>query len=119
MENEQLRSQQDVRAEYIGYASGLNLAFGGWLLFAPFVFGYGHATATWNSLIVGVLVIGFAVIRLEKPFSFPWLSWLNVVSGGWLVLSTALLGFSGLYAALWSVRKARNTRGTSLNQTGL
>ncbi|MDZ7705360.1 MAG: SPW repeat protein [Trueperaceae bacterium] len=127
MKNEQRRSEQDLRAEYVGYASGLNLAFALWLIITPFVFAYDHALATWNGVVVGALVGVFAVVRLQNRFGAPWLSWLNVMLGAWLFVSPFVLGFNTLFVALWnnlllgffvavaglwSVREARNIRVT-------
>lgn len=40
-----------------------NLPLGAWLLVAPWLFGYAETQAILNSLAVGALVIGFALVR--------------------------------------------------------
>lgn len=40
----------------------INLVFGIWLFFSPWLFGYFHsAGAAWNSWIVGILIAGIAI----------------------------------------------------------
>jgi hypothetical protein len=55
-----------------------NLPIGLWLLLAPWVLGYGTTAATLNSLAVGVLVAGLALVQGEyDPGKY---------GGGWSVL---------------------------------
>ncbi len=54
-----------------------NLPLGLWLLLAPWVLGYAPAAAILNSMIVGVLVSGLALVRGRVEGSF---------GGGWAAL---------------------------------
>lgn len=45
-------------------------ALGGWLIVAPFLFGYIQPGAFWNSILVGILVLLFATLR-GRPAGTP------------------------------------------------
>lgn len=62
-------------------------AIGVWLMIAPAVLDY-HGLATSNSLLVGALVVTFAVIGFGESARAA--RWVNVVFGAWLVLSPFL-----------------------------
>jgi hypothetical protein len=85
-------------------ASGANLAVGLWLLIAPFVLAYNVASdaATWNDVIVGIVVASLAAIRAFGAYSQGWLSWSNVALGVWLIITPFALGYSEHADPLWN-----------------
>lgn len=61
-----------------------------WLLLAAVSFD--HTTAgRWNDLVVGTAITLVALTRAIAPRSVPWLDWLNIALGGWLVAAPLLL----------------------------
>jgi hypothetical protein len=42
------------------WPSWVNLLVGAWLIIAPFVLGFAVTAATWNSIILGILVMGLS-----------------------------------------------------------
>jgi hypothetical protein len=87
----------------IRLASGLNIVAGLWLIISPYGFGFHLLNPPfWNSVVVGCLVAVFATLRLVFPFRFPEISWINVLLGGYLVISPFLFGFADIAAALWN-----------------
>ena len=86
-------------------ASGINVLLGIWLILSPWVYGYAtgaSAAATWNSVVLGVLVIICAANRWGAPRSSPGFSWANVVFGIWAIISPWVYGLSGDLAAMWN-----------------
>jgi len=80
------------------WASGINVLAGIWLIISPWVLSFGgHPTAVWNSVILGILVLLFALGAMSSLFSGP--SWWNVLFGIWLIISPWVLGFAELSAA--------------------
>lgn len=63
-----------------------------WLLLAAI--SLDHTTAgRWNDLVVGTAITLVALTRAISPRSIPWLDWINVALGGWLVTAPLLLGY--------------------------
>jgi hypothetical protein len=80
------------------WASGINVLAGIWLIISPWVLSFGgHPTAVWNSVILGIVVLLFALGAMSSKFSGP--SWWNVVFGIWLIISPWVLGFASLSTA--------------------
>lgn len=48
-------------------ASWTNVALGAWLIIAPFVLAYTSAAATWNDVVVGVLIAALALWSGYSP----------------------------------------------------
>jgi hypothetical protein len=69
------------------------LVFGIWLFFSPFFLGYTStsSTAAWNSYVLGVLVVIFALWALSQPQQ--WEEWINLVLGIWLIISPWVLQY--------------------------
>lgn len=86
----------------IRWDSGTNALLGIWLVIAPFTLMYGVATATWNDVILGLVIATLAAIRLFGAFGASALSWTNVFLGAWLVAAPFALGYVALTAALWN-----------------
>lgn len=101
----------------IQLASGLNAMLGAWLVISPWMLGFtpGQA-ATGNSIVIGVAIALLGVARAYGAYRTTWLSWLNVLLGGWLVLApwvlmyghdaaapnSAVVGITVLVLAAWS-----------------
>lgn len=80
------------------WASGLNVLAGIWLIISPWVLGFGNQPAAiWNTVILGIVVLLFALGAMSSFFSGP--SWWNVVFGIWLIISPWVLGFAHLSTA--------------------
>lgn len=83
------------------WAALANVVLGGWLLMAWFVLPYTEAErALWTELVVGTVVAGIAIYRSATPRDAPWLGWVNVAAGAWLVASPFALGYADVAAAL-------------------
>lgn len=84
-------------------ATGLEVMVAIWLTISPFGLGvYLLNPPLWNSVVVGVLVAVFAVLRTVLPPWYGGLNWINVGLGAWLIISPFLLGFADIGAALWN-----------------
>lgn len=84
-------------------ASGLNIVAGLWLIIAPFVLVYYEAvTPMWNDIIIGLLLVCLAGLRVSRPITSAWASWVNVALGVWLVLAPFVLGYAALATPLWN-----------------
>lgn len=82
---------------------GIIILVGLWLIVSPFILGYaGIDAALWNSLIVGVIVVGIALVRGLSDESPHWLSWISVVLGLWLIVAPFVLAFNGLNLQHWN-----------------
>lgn len=78
-----------------------NLVFGLWLLISPWVLAYRmEASATWNAVIVGALIVAVALFELFRIRA--WEEWTSVALGVWLLISPWLLGFSAVGSAMWT-----------------
>lgn len=71
-----------------------------WELIAPFVLRYSVAVATYNAVIVGIILIilGAWAALSNNAGTDRTLDWINAIVGLWLVLSPFILGFSALSA---------------------
>lgn len=81
--------------------SGLNIVLGLWVIVSPFVLLFSHnAVAMWNNIATGGAIALLAIARLSSPDAGP--SWLNIVLGVWLLISSFVLGFMRINAAMWN-----------------
>lgn len=68
------------------WQDGVNVLLGVWLLISPWLLQFsGNAPATWNSVILGV-VIGVASISALVRFH-EWEEWVDLIMGLWLVVA--------------------------------
>jgi hypothetical protein len=76
-------------------ASGINLVLGIWLIISPWVYGYATTArnAMASSVIVGILVLIFGILRYSAPHSRTVLSWANLILGIWTLLSPWIFSF--------------------------
>lgn len=101
----------------IQLASGLNAMLGAWLVISPWMLSFlPDQPATGNSIVVGVTIAVLGIARAYGAYRATWLSWLNVLLGGWLVLApwvltyahdaaapnSAVVGITVLVLAAWS-----------------
>ena len=81
-------------------ASTINVLAGIWLIISPFVLRFWHVSAaSWDNIIVGVIVLVLAAIRVAQPTRNLALSWINLILGIWLFISPWVLRFSHERAA--------------------
>ena len=63
--------------------------------------------ATWNALIIGALIVAFAIAELMR--FREWEEWFGMVFGLWLIVSPWVLGFAQMsgsgtaYTATWNM----------------
>ncbi|MGV8083794.1 MAG: SPW repeat protein [Coriobacteriia bacterium] len=82
------------------WASSLNVLAGIWLVIAPFILGFtSSASAMWNSIAVGAVVVVLAAIRAFNPDEREGISWVNVVLGLWMVVSPYVLNYTNVSSA--------------------
>jgi len=106
-------------------ASVIALLAGLWLFISPWVFGVEMLQSSWNSWIVGAVIVVLAAIRIGNPLKTTGLSWINCVLGIWAFVSpwvyayTQVPGrcFTGLcagvvvfIASIWSATKTPHTQ---------
>jgi hypothetical protein len=78
-------------------AAGLTLVLGLWYIVSPWVYGSTNApaAATWNSVIVGILIALFAAARLRSPTPMPAARWIDLLLGIWAFFSPWIYGYVG------------------------
>jgi hypothetical protein len=57
-----------------------------WLFISAFAV-YAHGPMVANNVILGIVVGILALIRMGGAFDQPWISWVNVLLGIWVVVS--------------------------------
>ena len=78
-----------------------NLVLGLWMVISPWALSYqAEATAVWNAVILGALVVALAVFELFQVKA--WEEWASVALGAWLVISPWVLGFGIVAGATWN-----------------
>ena len=82
--------------------SGISILLGIWLILAPFVLAYtGVQVATWNDIILGVLICAMALIRTFGAGQAG-AGWINVLLGIWLVIAPFILNYGENPAPTWN-----------------
>ena len=80
----------------------INLIFGAWLFFSPWLLKYVTlGAASWNSFVFGIAIVVFAVWALFAPK--VWEEWTNLILGLWLIIAPWVLGFSAHALATWNL----------------
>lgn len=74
-------------------ASWINVVAGGWLILAPYIFNYVNETARTNDMWLGIVIGIVALTRAVTPINSAWLSMVNVIAGGWLIMAPFVLGY--------------------------
>ena len=77
-----------------------NLVLAVLLVISPWVLAFPAGAATYNAVIVG-LVIGLVAIGAIVAFA-QWEEWVNLILGAWAFISPFLLGFAASAAAMWT-----------------
>jgi SPW repeat len=78
----------------------VNWVLGLWLFVSPAVLQFATIEHAWNAYLVAT---GIALITAAALAGFkPWLEWIALALGGWLVASPWLVGFSTSTAATWN-----------------
>ncbi len=93
-----------------GYASGtrwthwVNLLDGILLFIAPWVLGYSgtNSTAFSDALVLGALIVIFALVGLFVHTAGNWTHWVVGILGILSFISPWVLGYSGLMPAFWA-----------------
>ena len=106
-----------------GFASGINLLAGIWLVIAPWVLGYTGVAAEWNDVACGVAIALLALGRLDGAARTIGASWVNCLIGIWLLVATftidasstewindLILGGVVALLALWSATASADAR---------
>jgi uncharacterized membrane protein len=113
------KNLQQVRVECT-----ISLIAGIWLFVSPWVYGSEHNLNSWNSWLIGGLIITCMWLRLAFPSSMPGLSWFAACLGVYLFVSPWLYGYIsntgrwvnsmcvGIAIALSSICAAAATKGT-------
>jgi heme/copper-type cytochrome/quinol oxidase subunit 3 len=78
----------------------VNLVLAILLVISPWVLAFPAGAATYNAVIVG-LVIGLVAIGAIVAFA-QWEEWVNLILGAWAFISPFVLGFAAVTAAMWT-----------------
>jgi hypothetical protein len=76
-------------------ASTINLLAGIWLFVSPWVYLAYRNPDSWNSWIVGAMIVILAAIRLGNPLGARGVSVLNMLLGIWTFASPWIYGYTG------------------------
>lgn len=91
------RYPRPPESDAAGIPSALVFLAGVWLILAPFGFDYrntgGDFGPYWNDIVIGAAVAVLAGVRLVTGLSTAPLSLVNVVLGGWLIISPWVLDY--------------------------
>lgn len=79
-----------------------NVVAGVWLFISPWIVGFtGHAGASWNAWIFGLVVAALALWALTAPGSRS-VQWLLVIAAAWVFVAPWLLGFATVAGGAWN-----------------
>jgi len=78
-----------------------NLVLGAFLLFSPWLMAFANESARINIWAAGAGIVLFSAAAL-LVFA-EWEEWINLMLGGWLIISPWLLGFVHTRAMHWSI----------------
>lgn len=78
----------------VSVASTICLLAGIWFFISPWVYGTFHDANSWNSWIVGAVVVIVAAVRLSTPMTTAGLSWVNCLLGIWAFVSPWVYGYT-------------------------
>lgn len=91
----------DRNISQIRWMSALDIILGAWIAVSPWALGYTSTAAIVNSLIFGIGIIVFGVVREAMP-SMIWSSWVNFAAGIWVIISPFILQMNTM-AAYWNL----------------
>ena len=96
MERYQQRDQTDA-------VSAINILAGLWLIVSTWIFGFvPDEGATWNSIIVGIVVAILAAGRFSRGVAARGLSWVNGVLAVWMIISPFVYGYATNPGRTWN-----------------
>ena len=75
-------------------ASIICLLAGIWFFISPWIYGTASVANSWNSWIVGAVVVILAAIRLSNPMKTMAASWVNCILGVWAFISPWVYGYT-------------------------
>ena len=78
----------------VSVASTICLLAGIWFFISPWVYGTFHDANSWNSWIVGAVVVIIGAVRLSTPMTTGGLSWVNCLLGIWAFVSPWVYGYT-------------------------
>ena len=83
------------------WPEGVTILLGAWILISPMVLGFAPSLreVTWNSWIIGVVLLIVAAGRAAAQVPKFWQEAANLVLGIWLILSPWILEFAAHAAA--------------------
>jgi hypothetical protein len=86
------------------FASGVNFLAGLWLIVSPWVFGAvaGAEGATWNSVVVGIVIAGIAAARYSRAVDAPGLSYVTAVLGAWMIATPWAYAYTANVGRTWN-----------------
>lgn len=100
------------QATQTNVASVINILAGLWLIASPWIYtgspavqgmpGGAAPIGAWNSVIVGMVVALFAVIRLSSGAVTAPLSWVNAALGAWMIAAPWVIGYAADPPRTWN-----------------
>ena len=75
-------------------AATINFLLGIWLFISPWVYGSAAKPNSWNSWIIGFVLVIFALVRIANPVSTRALAWINMLLGIWVFASPWIYGYT-------------------------
>ena len=72
----------------------ISLLVGIWFFISPWIYGTVSNPNSWNSWIVGAVVVILSAIRLSNPMKTVGLSWVNCILGVWAFISPWIYGYT-------------------------
>ena len=90
-----MNNAREVGTQY--WPPWVTLAIGAWVFISPWALGFYAAsqTAAWNYWILGGIAVLFSIVSLASIKAIR-MEWINIVAGGWLVISPWVVGYSPL-----------------------
>jgi hypothetical protein len=70
----------------------INIILGAWLIISPWILGYTSTAAQWNQTILGIIVVGLAILRGLAPRQ-QWLSFLTGLVAIWAIIAPFILTY--------------------------
>ncbi len=71
----------------------LNFIPGAWLILAPFVLGYSAPQEFWNDVLIGIVLMGAALIRYHQAVPVSLVGWIRIGLGLWLIAAPWVLRY--------------------------
>jgi len=72
---------------------------GVWLMLGPFYFRFGNVPSHTAEVVAGWFTAVFSIYRIGHPINSAWISWINIVIGGWLIASPFMFKYTDITAS--------------------